>query len=964
MRLRCILPFWIFLFSFGTFCTQAQIYQFDHFSVARGLPISTANHSIFSDKGYYYIATEGGGLAYFDGRVMSAYAPEKMPSVYINQVHQSQDNLLLATANGLYSMHANRFSTLVDSVHFTCFCTDTSGRVYAGSQAGLWIQEDSDWKVQHTELRIRSCAWLQDTLYLATTSGIYALDPQGGLQQTSVTLNTRILTTVPNTNTLIIGALEGAFVWDPNHNQPASSLVDFPFPDVRGIAISDSTIWLGSYERGIASVSVAYPYETTSHITMQNGLPSDRVRSLLVDPFGKLWISSVSGWSKLIHPAITNYIRPDAQDVQVLLTTGATQHYFGGSFGLERLPALAQTPLTIGNVFSIHHQQKTKTIWVGAETGLFRIEKNTVKPFSGKKEAPLSFVLSLTSIGDSLIIGTAAGTFLLHRQQISALTADGLPMGSVTDLAITDTHIYMHVIGNGLYAWDRFTNFAALVPQTDRINIATVVAIDNQVWLGTNGEGLFVYENNQLLARYKTEQGLLSNNVWAVTPASKNRVWLGTEKGLQEIALDNKSIAFRLKIIKEDGLLQQEINRGALYFNEMTQTLLVGTAKGYTQILVSQLEQEPLAPSVHIRSVNLFFQPLLNGVDNHATLVQDITLPYDKNYLSFEFTATSGFNDVQLEYRYILEGQDQNWTPAIEKRDAIFTNIQPGKYTFRVQGKDPLGNVGEARFSFVIKPAFWQTLWFYVLLFALLGGGVYLYIRQRIITLNEKLALESQKAEWERKALRLQMNPHFIFNALDGITGFIFKNDTKSAVKYLSSFAKLMRLTLESSRESFIPLETEIQILKNYLSLEQLRFSNQFDYDIQVDAAIDRYGTLPPMMLQPHVENAILHGLRPLPEGKKGKITIAFSSDTEDTLRCVITDNGIGRVAAAELKAAGKTRHKSLASTITQNRITLFERTYGKGFEFEIEDRVAPDGSALGTSVYIVLPFREDEDAF
>jgi sensor histidine kinase YesM len=180
-------------------------------------------------------------------------------------------------------------------------------------------------------------------------------------------------------------------------------------------------------------------------------------------------------------------------------------------------------------------------------------------------------------------------------------------------------------------------------------------------------------------------------------------------------------------------------------------------------------------------------------------------------------------------------------------------------------------------------------------------------------------------------------------------------------VRYLTSFAKLMRLTLESSRETRVPLQNELQLLKNYIELEQLRFGQSFSYRIEVDDEIDPYEDhLPPMLVQPFVENAILHGLRNRAQGK-GELTLTFQR-TGEYLQCRITDNGVGREKSRALNA--KRGKRSLATSITEERIELLSKSLGKPVRFQITDLTDSKGEAAGTEVLITFPqLANDEDA-
>lgn len=342
---------------------------------------------------------------------------------------------------------------------------------------------------------------------------------------------------------------------------------------------------------------------------------------------------------------------------------------------------------------------------------------------------------------------------------------------------------------------------------------------------------------------------------------------------------------------------------------------------------------------------------------------QELVLPYDQNYLRFAYSAMGVADPNELQYEYKLSPLSADWVNAEHNTEAIFTSVSPGKYTFEVRAYDPLSGrtLASDTYRFVIKSPFWKTWWFYVLLVAALVGIVVTYVRVRLNRVRSMLALEEERNDLERRALRLQMNPHFVFNALDAISGFIFKNEPKEAVKYLNSFAKLMRLMLESSREHVIPVHTEIQLLENYLSLEKLRFSGEFDSEIIIDEDLDTYGSsMPSMMVQPHIENAILHGLRP--KGG-GKVTVHFEQTDEGKgLRCVIEDNGVGRKRAAEIRENSGRSHRSLAGEISRRRVELFERTYGGRSAVIVQDLHDENGDPAGTRVVLQLPLQSTDE--
>jgi tetratricopeptide (TPR) repeat protein len=218
-------------------------------------------------------------------------------------------------------------------------------------------------------------------------------------------------------------------------------------------------------------------------------------------------------------------------------------------------------------------------------------------------------------------------------------------------------------------------------------------------------------------------------------------------------------------------------------------------------------------------------------------------------------------------------------------------------------------------------------------------------------------AFQQKASELEMQALRAQMNPHFIFNSLNSINRFILQNDKFQASEYLTKFSKLVRLILQNSQNILIPLESELEALKLYLELEALRFDQHFDYKINVEKNLDVSAVkVPPLIIQPYAENAIWHGL--MHKEEKGHLEIEIVLQ-EDALLCKITDDGIGRKRAMELKSGSASAHKSMGMRITADRIAIHQQKKQKDSCFIVNDLILPDGSIAGTEVLLKIPLYE-----
>jgi len=244
---------------------------------------------------------------------------------------------------------------------------------------------------------------------------------------------------------------------------------------------------------------------------------------------------------------------------------------------------------------------------------------------------------------------------------------------------------------------------------------------------------------------------------------------------------------------------------------------------------------------------------------------------------------------------------------------------------------------------------------FYI--FVGLGGLLLLaLIIGALIVRQDKLKAKIRETDLEQRALRSQMNPHFMFNSLNSIQSLIATGDNSAASIYLAKFARLMRRILKNSRATFIPLQDELDFLQNYIELEQRRFKEAFDFEIDADAVEDaHYSMIPPLVIQPFIENAIIHGL--LRKKEKGKLRVVFENYNNLFVKCLVIDNGIGRAAAAQFKEEGK--HDSLGIKITEQRLTYLALKQRKAHKLiEIIDLKDDKGKAIGTEVHLLLPIK------
>ena len=336
-------------------------------------------------------------------------------------------------------------------------------------------------------------------------------------------------------------------------------------------------------------------------------------------------------------------------------------------------------------------------------------------------------------------------------------------------------------------------------------------------------------------------------------------------------------------------------------------------------------------------------------------------LPKGHQSLTLKYAVINPVSPKEVDYAYSLDEKD--WVPMGDSRQIAFENLSQGVHALRIRAVDDgsFGLLEQEVLRFRIILPLWRQPWFIGLWLALLLALAAWFLRQRNQQIRAMARIkdyEREVAELELKALRSQMNPHFMFNSLNSIKNHILQSEPKLAAEYLSNFAHLIRLILQNSRERVVPLEDDLEALFLYIDLERLRFGDRFKFVSTIDESIDRTRVMiPPLILQPFVENAIWHGLMK----KEGAGILAINLQKEDgILRCVIEDNGIGREAAGRMRDQTTRKYRSMGLGITQDRIDIHNKMNRMGIRVLVTDlKKETTGEALGTRVEVIVPLLE-----
>ncbi len=458
-------------------------------------------------------------------------------------------------------------------------------------------------------------------------------------------------------------------------------------------------------------------------------------------------------------------------------------------------------------------------------------------------------------------------------------------------------------------------------------------------------EGLiYSIDKNRKITEFKK----LDSSIKAVElDFHKGKIYLATNKGIMGLDIENGS-SFQLGFY--EGLSSNNVR--ALTFTD--KYCWAATGKGIQRIPLNLFRTKKGSAKIIFREFRLNNNP--KGFKAIKEMRYDDELTIVADGISF-------FSNGNFDFAYRIIGYNENWIKVPGSAGKIIIPQLPtGNITIELKMIDHNGmsSINSLKFELRVLPPFWQRWWFYLLLAVSVGLSAYAIFKRRESILQKKqqvelknLRLENELRLTQQNALKAQMNPHFLFNVLNSIKGFIYENDKKNAAKYLSDFSSLVRKILEMSSLPVVTLEKELETLKLYIDLEAMLLQMDFSYEIVIDENVDESAiNIPALLIQPYVENAFKHGLRHKSGEKKLNISINYL-ESEELLLITITDNGIGRKAADEINKKTQAEHQSFASHAMERRLDLLNHEKEGIVGVEIVDNFNLNGEPEGTIVYI-----------
>lgn len=1000
-RLRILVYVFIFIGSFSI--SFSQKYSFVSYSTTEGLPQSQVTSIVQDANGYLWVGTLG-GLAKFNGKDFIVYSSRSgLLNNRIRSLTIINGDIWIGHEGGVTRYNRStfqKFSFTGDekSSHVKSIVKFKGKIIVSSTGGGLYTIENNKLK-QHSLINqdtnsdytsIKELLVNDNELYIATSNGVIRtrdlnkinkIDSLYSYSATSIKVWGNELVISTNRDGLFTYDLVNKKVkklaikekWFNLKTDPLrfkNVLIDNKqncwvstnygivkinasrkikvINEIKGLPIQDinlvyedekNNIWIGSMGKGL----LRFPGDGFVYYNQSLGLPSDLVLNINQDTQGTMWFGTY--------------------DKGVMIMTEQ------GQFSASKLT----NRVVWTSVFKVNGYN-----WFGTQDGLVRMSSSGEFKLLGEQDgipegASINAFHKINS--NSMYIGGDNGVLLYENGKFSVLPASvKRNIGTVRDFILFQNELYCGT-SKGLFVYKK-NKFVQIHKIRNAVSCIEKDDEDN-IWIGTE-EGLFVYDITQLVSSKKTSQIYISDspssNLITFLVHRENRMYVGTNNGLVVVSNFVNSKRYSIKDFgTREGLVDLETNLNSGFFDKKGK-FWFGTSVGLIRFDESTSSDDIVKPKIHMKSILLNreafdYAKYSNQLDENGFPVR-LLLPFSKNNIEFEMDGVSLRNHPSLKYQFWLEGLEESWSPKSKNSIISFTGLNADSYILHVRCIDDNGLVSkEVVFPFEIKPAFYKSWWFILLIISFISFIVFQLFRLKLRREREKshsemIEYKSKLMALEQKSLNASMNRHFIFNSLNSIQYFINSQDRLSANRYLTNFAKLIRKNLDSTNEegNMISLTQELEGLELYLSLEAMRFKDKFEYKIEcIDVDTDSV-IIPAMLLQPFIENCIIHGILPNEE-KKGMISILIKEEEKNILTIQIDDNGVGIKNSMLKKNENNGDHRSQGMEITTKRIDLIKKISNKGFEligpFQIDET---NSSINGTRVLLKIPFENLED--
>ncbi|MBL4904827.1 MAG: histidine kinase [Flavobacteriaceae bacterium] len=966
----CLLAF------FSVAQLEAQNSQFTNYSVKEGLPQSQVFDIVQDSIGYLWLGTQGGGIARFDGKSFTVYNDKNgLRSNFVNALMVKNDSLLIATNQGLSIKVNNNFSNY-KSPKINKFISIAT-KVYLATTEGVYALKEDYIVPIEINLQI-DLSSVNDLLFDGT---FYWFATNRGLWKTNSLLHPSQVERIDSeiyTSLLLFRNKVIAASYKNGIKIIEGKTVTTIHKSIKYIIslqkINTDELWIATQNNGFIILS-SNDLSIKRKIDLTNGLETNSVQKVFKDRQENLWIAtSGNGIYHLTQNNFKHYNKENGLDGKRVRAI----HFNKGNIWLSNSKnnLLKIDYLGISAIYiSEKHLEVTtiasdsnNNIWVGTKrNGLFIHRENSIETLNSSNGFPFNNIKNILIQNNAVWVATQASGIVkldydfekgIVKKTTQFNKNNGVQELSMIAMTASDSDNIWYATKTGAIGYiENDTIKKHLQITKNKTPINNIVIHNDRMYLGTLGTGVWWANMSNLTAFQKLtgDQQLVSDNSYQLIFDRDQHLWLGTEKGVDRITLNDSNLITEVTHFgKNDGFIGIETSLNAVDKDDIG-NIRFGTANGISQYISTNSQNKTSTPLLFFEKIAIAYQAL--DSINLNTYSKVLSLSPRKNHLSFQFKTVDLNNADNVNYRWKLKGAYSPWT---SKNTIELANLEAGNYTFTVQSRNSKWAESEPKtFQFFIDKPLHQKTWFLGLItfiiIVILIVFILRYIKQVKFKKDlkiQQLELENHLQSLEQKALQLQMNPHFIFNVLNGIKGMGNSGDMEGLNKTISQFAALLRSMLYNSRQEEINLQQEIDSISNYIELEQQMAVNTFEYSINIkNIDIDLEEILiPPMLLQPFIENSIKHGFKGL--SKKGQLSISFAIKN-DFLSCSIQDNGIGIHQSKKDKTTEN--HHSMALKITKERI---ERLSSKN-AFMI-DEFLENNTIIGTKVEFRIPLKTD----
>lgn len=982
----------------------AQGYNISRYSLNEGLTQSQVL-AIFQDhRGFMWLGTHR-GICRFDGKSFEDWQQEDgLSGRFVNAITEDKaGSIWIGTENGLSRFDGIRFQNfnaqngLTTATVLSLLC-DTNGRIWIGTQGGgVFVYENQKISPLQSSIAVDVRSIAEDKpsgrIWLGTNAGLFFVEGKQ-IQKAKGVAELSINTLLPDARVgLWLGTNKGIVRYQ--NNRPIFFTQQLPDKNIHCLVLdSDRQLWAGTGS-GILRLQYENKGEMGAQVLSEtfrhkNWSEQSVVKAALKDYEGNLWFGtegegvfkirkglfSVFRESEGMNTKIAKTFLEDKKGTIWIGTTNNGINLYDPATNTFSYLTKEQSQLKANDICAAYADSKGGFWFMTYDHGIAHFEDNKFNYFSVYQGLSSDHTFCGTEDKQGKMwFGTDKGVNVWDGKQFTYYNKQN---GLISDIVYCITHDSKGNVWFGtpsgiscMSAVGGVRNFTTRDSLADNLVLKILEDDKGNIWAATS-RGISIW-NGAKWRKIPIPGNSAANDVVSMLfERNSHNLWLGTNYGVFKMDLgeyEQKGTYTFEHFTNTDGLPSLECNGNAI-FQDSKDNIWIGTVEGAVRYNQTATNGNSVQLKSYLTNVRLFFKDIkqesgwFDGINPETGLPQNLSLPYNQNHLTFDFIGICYSKPSAIRYQIRLDGFDKDWLPLTDETKFTYSNLPHGNYKLHIRATHNLREwVEAAPFSFRIRPPFWLTWWFALMVLGTMGlvaWGIYEYLkeRQRQRREREEVQNKADMLQLEQQALYAMMNPHFTFNALQSIQYYIHTQDKVSATKFLTQFAKLVRMNLDSSKSEFISLHDEIERLKLYMSLEKMRFQDKFEYEISLDPDIDKSETqVPPMILQPFVENSLKHGIMPLKD-RMGHIQVHISSLDADSLQVEISDNGIGIEASKKMKENRPTDHVSRGMKITQDRLKLFSKTTHKAYSFEFQTLKTEAGEVAGTKVVILLPAK------